>query len=69
MQPIVLALALSLFFKSFAQKGAAVNAVLGDASFIDRFQKPPDEETNETVRLETHLAYVERLLQNKSVSH
>lgn len=70
MKPIAVNLALLLFATvSFSQKGTTVNALIGDKSFVARFQKPPDVTTDETLRLQTHLAYVERWLQNKNVSH
>ena len=45
-----------------------VNAILGDASFLYTFGCYPDEQTDETLRLATHLAYVEKLLRDRDVS-
>lgn len=46
-----------------------VNAVLGDASYIARFGHRPGRGASETVRLRTHLAYVEQLLRARPMSH
>jgi hypothetical protein len=52
-----------------AQNGNMVNAVLGDKSFIALFQQLPDKNTDETLRLQTHLRFVEALLSHTSTSH
>jgi len=39
-----------------------VNAVLGDASFVETFGRPPGPGDAEALRIRTHLLYVERLL-------
>jgi hypothetical protein len=39
-----------------------VNAVLGDASFVETFGRPPGSTDADTLRIRTHLLYVERLL-------
>jgi hypothetical protein len=44
-----------------------VNAVLGDESYVDRFGAAPAPGTNETLRLATHLRYVEALLRARDV--
>jgi len=41
---------------------SAINAVLGDESFIQAFGFPPGPQTDEDLRIRTHLAYVEALL-------
>lgn len=46
-----------------------VNAIIGDISFIETFGHQPDKETNEHLRLQTHLKYVEGVLRSKDVSH
>ncbi len=45
-----------------------VNAVIGDVSFLATYGYEPTEQTNEIVRLQTHLKYVEQLLRSKDVS-
>ena len=47
----------------------SVNAVIGDISFLESFGNQPSEETNEDLRIQTHLKYVERLLRSKNVSN
>lgn len=46
-----------------------VNAVLGNESFRMAFGRPPTASTPERLRLATHLAVVERLLEQRDVSH
>ncbi len=46
-----------------------VNAILGDVSFVKRFGKAPTEATNERLRIQTHLEYVENLLRKADVAH
>jgi hypothetical protein len=53
---------------AFAQP-STVNAVIGDESFIKSFGYAPPNQTNETFRIQLHLAYVEELLNNKEVSY
>ncbi|MCE7063291.1 hypothetical protein [Dyadobacter sp. CY343] len=45
-----------------------VNAIIGDTSFIEAFGFAPDATTDNTLRIRTHLQYVERLLRNRDVS-
>jgi hypothetical protein len=47
----------------------AVNAVIGDTSFIATFGRRPIVRDPERLRLRTHLRYVERRLRKKDVSH
>jgi hypothetical protein len=46
-----------------------VNRVLGDISFIRQYHTYPGYTTNEQLRIKTHLAFVEKLLWQKQVSH
>ncbi|MFY7998530.1 MAG: T9SS type A sorting domain-containing protein [Candidatus Kapaibacteriota bacterium] len=46
-----------------------VNAILGDISFVKTFGKAPTEATNERLRIQTHLEYVENLLRKADVAH
>lgn len=46
-----------------------VNAAIGDESFIHTFGVSPTDETNEFVRVQTHLKYVELLLRARPVAH
>lgn len=54
--------------KSF-ENDHTVNAVIGDISFFEAFANQPTNETNEDLRLQTHLKYVEQILRKKDVSH
>lgn len=46
-----------------------VNPILGDESFRATFGETPSAETDEQLRLQTHLAYVEQRLRAKDVSN
>lgn len=57
-----------------ADDGAAtnvqpVNALVGDAGYLAAFGALPDANVSEDLRIETHLAYVERLLRARPVDH
>ncbi|MBL4585873.1 MAG: hypothetical protein JKX84_02265 [Flavobacteriales bacterium] len=45
-----------------------VNALIGDISYLEKFGNKPNNKTNEWLRLQTHLKYVEKLLRSKDVS-
>lgn len=45
-----------------------VNAVIGDISFMEILGQQPTNETDENLRLQTHLKYVEKLLRSKDIS-
>jgi len=45
------------------------NSILADISYTKRFDKNPSINTNENLRIITHLKYVENLLRKKDVSH
>ncbi|MEX2589651.1 MAG: hypothetical protein WD334_05545 [Chitinophagales bacterium] len=47
----------------------SVNALIGDISFIEKFDAKPHKDTDENTRIHTHLKYVESLLRAKDVSH
>jgi hypothetical protein len=44
-----------------------VNVVIGDVSFVETFGRLPDENTDEHLRIQTHLAFVETLMSRKNV--
>ena len=46
-----------------------INPVLGDASFKKTYGYLPGENTGETLRIYTHLTYVEKKLREQDVSH
>ena len=54
---------------SNAQSGQPVNSVIGDISFAKKFGHLAVVSTNEDLRIQTHLAYVENLLRQKDVSN
>ncbi|MCG2587535.1 hypothetical protein [Rhodohalobacter sulfatireducens] len=67
---------LSVLFFLHYNKGAentknqkAVNAVIGNKSFLHVFGKQPTDEVPEQVRIKTHLQYVESILRNRAVDH
>jgi hypothetical protein len=45
-----------------------INMVLGDISFIEKFDVEPSSFAEENLRITTHLEYVIRLLENKEAS-
>jgi hypothetical protein len=70
MKKLVLNLICLLFLSSaFAQSAHSVNAVIGDESFTETHLEQPNAATDELLRLQTHLSYVEQLLRGKDVSH
>jgi hypothetical protein len=50
-------------------KSDSVNAILGDISYVAKFGSAPTDATDESLRIRTHLQFVEKLLRNKNVSH
>jgi hypothetical protein len=46
-----------------------INPVLGDISFVSKFGFFPDANTDEILRIKTHLEYVETYLRNKDVTN
>ncbi len=49
-------------------KNQTVNSVFGDISFVEKFGVEPNAQTDEKLRIKTHLQYVESFLRNKNVS-
>jgi len=45
-----------------------VNSVIGDISYSETFKKNPTKETNEKLRIQTHLKFVENYLRRKNIS-
>jgi hypothetical protein len=45
-----------------------VNAIIGDISYVQQFGQVPNENSNENLRLQTHLSYVEEVLKQKDLS-
>jgi hypothetical protein len=53
---------------SFGAAQQKVNAILGDVSYIQKFGYAPNENTNEQIRIQTHLEFVESILRVRDVS-
>lgn len=51
------------------QKQDLVNSVIGNASFVAAFGVEPDENTDNDLRIKTHLEYVAHALRGKDISH
>ena len=58
----------SSFNKPIIEIDQRINAIIGDISFIEKFGTKPTRQTNENLRIKTHLEYVENLLRQKDVS-
>ncbi|MEZ0369437.1 MAG: hypothetical protein ACAI44_10160 [Candidatus Sericytochromatia bacterium] len=73
-KPLLLSLALCLLWliclpaSSHLAPQTAVNAVIGDISFYNRFHQLPSAGTDENLRIQTHLDYVEKLLRSRTPS-
>lgn len=65
---ILILIIFSSFNKPIIETDQRINAIIGDISFIEKFGTEPTRETNENLRIKTHLAYVENLLRKKDVS-
>lgn len=50
------------------QLNQSVNAVIGDVSYFKTFGEAPDKNIEESLRIKTHLMYVENLLRGRDVS-
>ena len=47
----------------------AINPIIGDISFINKFGHKPDATTDEDLRIKTHFEYVENLLRKKEMPY
>ncbi len=70
---IIIALTIAVLFfgcsNSSVDKSQMVNPLLGDISYEIKFGHKPDATTDNTIRIRTHLEYVESLLRNTDVSN
>ncbi len=66
--PLIFAAMLMGFNETESQKNQTANAILGDISFVHKFGHRPNQTTDNTLRIKTHLEYVENLLRQKDVS-
>lgn len=62
---------LFFFFQSFASKldYNSINPIIGNESFVQKFGFEPSTTTDDQVRIQTHLSYVERVLKKKNTAH
>ncbi len=47
----------------------SINPIIGNISYIEKFGEQPTDQSDENLRIKTHLAYVENLLRNKNTDH
>ena len=66
---IFVAFAMLYVSSLFGAKQQTVNAILGDISYIQKFGHAPCENTNEQIRIQTHLEFVESILRLRDVSN
>jgi hypothetical protein len=66
--PIIFAAMLMGFYKPLTEKDQTVNPIIGDISFVQKFGQKPNKATDNILRIQTHLEYVEGLLRQKDVS-
>lgn len=69
---VLLVAVISILIFSFDKNNnnnQAINALAGDASFVEKFHSLPDKNTDEDLRIKTHLEYAEKLLRKKNISH
>jgi hypothetical protein len=71
MRSFVIAPIVALLFSSscISRQAKTINPILGDISFIETYGKAPSEETDEDLRITTHLLYVEQLLRTQDITH
>ena len=55
----------STFTNLFSKPTQPVNQIIKDKSFVSKFGFLPTAETDEVLRIKTHLEYVEQFLRNK----
>ncbi len=60
---------LALYSASRSTDNLAINAVIGDQSYVAKFGTLPSRQTNEKERISTHLEYVEMLLRKRNCRH
>jgi hypothetical protein len=57
------------FFSAYSFSTAPINAILGDESYIKKFNSFPVSSVDEKVRIKTHLEFVENQLRVQSTKH
>ena len=71
MKFVLIAAVLSIVVLSFVFNGngtqQSINPIIGDISFVETFGYKPTQNTNNELRVRTHLLYVEQALRRKNV--
>jgi hypothetical protein len=57
------------FTDIYEKKNQSVNVIIGDDSYLHTYGELPSAGTNEQMRIQTHLQYVEAVLRAKDVTH
>lgn len=65
----ILAASFWLWSEVSTESKQSVNPIIGDKSFVEKFGYEPDATTNNHLRVQTHLAYAEKCLREKDMSH
>jgi hypothetical protein len=68
LKSILIAVYVLFISYSFGAKQQTVNAILGDVSYFQKFGHRPNENTNEQIRIKTHLEFVESILRRSDDS-
>ena len=66
---VILISILIFSFDKSGKKNQIVNPIIGDVSFVKKFGSLPGKNTDEDLRIKTHLEYVESLLRKKDISN
>jgi len=56
-------------FSNKIKTDQTVNSLIGDVSFTSKFGFAPNQQTDEVLRIQTHLEYVENLLQSTEITN
>jgi hypothetical protein len=66
---LIAIIASSQYLKRFDNQTQSVNKIIGDVSFVKKFGYLPNLTTDNTLRIKTHLEYVENILRQQDVTH
>ncbi len=66
---LILTIPAILFYINKNQEKHLINPIIGDISYIEKFNVNPNEKVDETTRIKAHLEYAEQLLRKKEVTH
>ena len=59
---------MAIFILTPTTKIQPINSLIGDASYVARYGKLPDANSNEQDRVSTHLAFVDHILRQRDIS-